>query len=270
MKRIAQLLFAALVVACCSATNTDVCLNPYNPAYNNIIQFKQVDVTTTYIELPYGRDFNISSNHNCYVFEWDDLDIFQRTSTLFDDHFFAKLTGVLYDNCDNQKKRYELEVYQRSSQSLVEIQSHKIESATIGALELRGNLRCNGQNYNVQVTTYSTQLYSDCEPTYFKQDDDYYTENNSQCTLRVRSDTAENIVYSQPFGFKITLWNNIQLHFTFPTHKRAEVEYCYDKYFYQNCNCRQIVGCGGDVEARTRAAPTLRAAVPAMPAMTDV
>jgi hypothetical protein len=57
---------------------------------------------------------------------------------LFDDHFFAKLTGVLYDNCDNQKKRYELEVYQRSSQSLVEIQSHKIESATIGALELRG------------------------------------------------------------------------------------------------------------------------------------
>ena len=81
MKRIAQLLFAALVVACCSATNTDVCLNPYNPAYNNIIQFKQVDVTTTYIELPYGRDFNISSNHNCYVFEWDDLDIFQRTSS---------------------------------------------------------------------------------------------------------------------------------------------------------------------------------------------
>ena len=81
MKRIAQLLFAALVVVCCSANNTDVCLNPYNPSYNNIIQFKQVDVTTTYIELPTGRDFNITCGHNCYVFEWDNMDIFQRTSS---------------------------------------------------------------------------------------------------------------------------------------------------------------------------------------------
>lgn len=159
MKRVVQILLAALVVVCCSATNTDVCLNPSNPSYNNLIQFKQIDVTTTYLELPRGRDFNISTNQNCWTFEWDELDIFQRTSStksiswiyrtvsnvlllfsaLFDDHFYARMTGVLYWTCQNPK-RYEVELYQRCSQSLVQIQSHQIESASLSALDLHGKL----------------------------------------------------------------------------------------------------------------------------------
>ncbi len=114
--------------------------------------------------------------------------------------------------------------------------------------------------------TYATELYSDCKPIAYQQDDDYYTDNNSQCTLRVRADSAKNIVQSQEFGVRVTLWDNKQLHFRFPDHKRGVVEYDHDKFFYQNCNCRQIIGCGGDVEKQTRAAPTLRASAPDMPA----
>lgn len=264
MKRIAQILFAALVVVCCSANNTDVCLNPSNPSYNNIIGFKMIDVTTTYLELPCGRDFNITCGQNCWVFEWDNMDIFQRTSTLFDDAFYARLTGVLYDTCHN--KRYELEVFEVCNQAQVTVQSNQIESVSIASLNLQGHATCGNQNYNVRVNTYSTQLQSRCPPIAYEQDDDYFTDNNSQCTLRLRADTANNFVYSEPFGFHITLWDNTQLNFIFPGYKKADVEYCFDKYFYQNCNCRQIVGCGGDVEARTRAATTLRAEAPVMPA----
>eukprot|EP00029_Vermamoeba_vermiformis_P011329 TRINITY_DN61_c0_g1_i1.p1 TRINITY_DN61_c0_g1~~TRINITY_DN61_c0_g1_i1.p1 ORF type:complete len:271 (+),score=92.90 TRINITY_DN61_c0_g1_i1:1236-2048(+) len=266
MKRIAQLLLVALVVVCCTANNTDVCLNPSNPSYNNIINFKQIDVTTTYVELPFHREVNVTSSNynNCWTFEWDDLDIFQRTSTLFDDHFYGRLTGTLYDTCNH--KVYEVEVYERCSQALVHVQSNQIESVTIDNLDLRGHARCGNQNYNIQFTTYPINLYSDCKPIAYEQDDEYFTDNNSQCTLRLRADSATNIVYTQNFGFKIILWDNCQLQFTFPNHKKAEVEYCYDKYFYQNCNCRQIVGCGGDTDARTRAATTLRTAAPVMPA----
>ncbi len=133
-----------------------------------------------------------------------------------------------------------------------------------------GNLRCDGQNFGVQVQTYATELFSECKPIEYEQDDEYFTDNNSQCTLRLRADSARNIVYSQPFGFKITLWDNLQLNFVFPSHKKAEVEFCFDKFFYQNCNCRQIVGCGGDVDNQTRAATTLRKDAPVMPTNTVV
>lgn len=265
MKRVAQLLLVALVVVCCSANNTDVCLNPSNPSYNNLIGFKNIDVSTIYFELPCGPDFNITCGNSCWTFQWDDLDIFQRTSTLFDDHFYAKLTGVLYNTCTH--KTYQIEVYEQCNQALVSVQSNQIESVSLGALDLHGNARCGNQNYNVRVTTYATQLNANCKPTAIEQDDLYFTDNNSQCTLRVRADSASNIVYSQQFGFKITLWDNTPLNFVFPAYKKTEVEYCNDKFFYQNCNCRQIVGCGGDVASQTRAAKSLVKADPVMPAM---
>ncbi len=160
MKRIAQLLLVALVVVCCSANNTDVCLNPNNPSYNNLIQFKLVEVTTTFLELPIGRDLNLTCSDSCWVLEWDELDIFQRTSStpikllnqliysctsiltdLFDDHFFAKLSGALYYTCGNNKKRYELDAFQRSDQAKVQVRSNQIESASIHELNLRGEYR---------------------------------------------------------------------------------------------------------------------------------
>jgi len=105
-------------------------------------------------------------------------------------------------------------------------------------------------NVSLGVSTFTSNR---TDPTYESQRDEFVTNDDSPCTIRIRSNNVERtFLYSHTFAINIRLYSGQLLYFTYPAGIRSRIGVSDYKYYNQQCNCTQsLTGSGAAVNPQT-------------------